>query len=261
MFIIWFETTWDDDHRLSLFCQVDVLVSSGSVLNCGPVAKSIFAKAGSGLQWECSTKAPLSVGQVVETKAYNLPCKEIFHCHAKKWDGGKTKESQEVNDLQHCIKLLDLIIFIEIEFKLKCQVLMKVVTTCIQMANNKGLTSIAFPPIACGYLKMPPKISAQCILRSIENYAWSSQHSLKNIIIAIYDPQNLIFKVGIWYLNSGILMIWNYAVIAFSIQAYKEVLDTKLNVSFNDSASAWEIKKSKFMLDHLWFIIFWSFKF
>ena len=72
---------------------------------------------------------------------------------------------------------------------------MKVITTCIQMANNKGLTSIAFPPIACGVLKMPPKISAECILRSIENYAWSNQSSLKNIIIAIYDPQRVIFQV------------------------------------------------------------------
>ena len=86
---------------ISLFSQVDVLVNStgsGLKLEAGPVAKSISMKAGPELQRECSTKAPLSVGQVVETKAYNLPCKSIFHCLAKEWDGGKTKESEEVND-------------------------------------------------------------------------------------------------------------------------------------------------------------------
>ena len=71
---------------------------------------------------------------------------------------------------------------------------MKLVSTCLDMANIKYLNSIAFPPLACGVLKMPPQLSAKCILSSIESYAWSSQHTLKSIKLAIYDPR-VVFQV------------------------------------------------------------------
>lgn len=63
------------------------------------------------------------------------------------------------------------------------------------MANSNGATSIAFPPINCGYLEMPVKVSAECILGAIESFDWEAQHTLKNIRIVICDQNNLVFQV------------------------------------------------------------------
>lgn len=49
-------------------------------LTQGKVAPALARKAGSELQKACTAKAPLQIGDVVETGGFNLPCKKVLHC-------------------------------------------------------------------------------------------------------------------------------------------------------------------------------------
>ena len=54
-------------------------------LTNGQVAQALSTKAGSMLQFECDSLAPIEPGVVKETKAYSLSCRKVLHCNVPVW--------------------------------------------------------------------------------------------------------------------------------------------------------------------------------
>lgn len=73
--------------------QTDSLVNSvGSDLNLssGMASNVILQKAGPRLQTACNALKSLNMGEVKQTKGFNLPCKSILHCVCPQWRGPGT---------------------------------------------------------------------------------------------------------------------------------------------------------------------------
>jgi O-acetyl-ADP-ribose deacetylase (regulator of RNase III) len=70
--------------------QADVLVNTTRTsleLDYGNTSKALVAKAGPGLQQECSTYYPQGIkfGDIAETGGHNLACKKVFHLALPEW--------------------------------------------------------------------------------------------------------------------------------------------------------------------------------
>ena len=49
------------------------------------------------------------------------------------------------------------------------QLLQNVIQKCVEMAGQKGLTSVAFPTVGCGQLGYRPEVVASCFSRAVQN--------------------------------------------------------------------------------------------
>lgn len=146
--------------------QVDVIVNSVSpdlniaVNHKKGVTYCINKAAGPVARQSLREKYPqgLKVGEVAVGSSGNLDCKELFHVVLKEFGStGGTNEN-----------------------------LRKVITTCLERAEAKGFTSIAFPAIAAGVNRYPPQKVAETFFDCIMNHVFSNFETvLRTIIIAI----------------------------------------------------------------------------
>lgn len=105
----------------------------------GGVAGAIHSAAGVGLEMECRQLAPISPGEAVVTGAYKLPNRFIIHCLGPVY--GRDEPAQSL--LAACYR------------------------NALRLAEQLGVTSIAFPAISTGAFGYPLAPAAHVAFRTI----------------------------------------------------------------------------------------------
>jgi len=105
----------------------------------GGVAGAIHRAAGPGLEDECRVLAPISPGEAVISGAHNLPNEYVVHCLGPVY--GKDEPADQL--LADCYR------------------------NAVQVAEEKAVTSIAFPSISTGIFGYPKQEAAQVAFKTL----------------------------------------------------------------------------------------------
>jgi O-acetyl-ADP-ribose deacetylase len=134
--------------------RVDAIVNAANetLLGGGGVDGAIHRAAGPELLRACRALPELRpgvrcpTGEARITEGYALPARFVIHTVGPVWEGG---DSGEAGLLAACYR------------------------NCLELARQKGLSTIAFPAISCGVYGYPPDLAARIALREITAHAWS----------------------------------------------------------------------------------------
>jgi O-acetyl-ADP-ribose deacetylase (regulator of RNase III) len=151
------------DSRLKLWqgditrLKVDAIVNAANsqMLGCfvpmhGCIDNAIHSAAGIQLRLECNELMkkqgyPEPTGSAKITKGYNLPSKYVFHTVGPIIDNKKVKQEDE-HQLASCYQ------------------------SCLQLADENKLLSIAFCCISTGEYRFPNQLAAEIAVRSVREY-------------------------------------------------------------------------------------------
>lgn len=136
----------------------------------GGVAGAIHSAAGSDLEKECRPFAPISPGEAVITSAHNLPNKFIIHCLGLVY--GRNRPEAQL--LTNCYK------------------------NSLQLAEDKGVASIAFPAISTGAFGYPINEAVAIAIDTIFEIA-PKLNSVKLLAMVLYSRND--YNAHATYLN------------------------------------------------------------
>lgn len=122
------------------------------------VGKALVAIAGEDLAREAALHAPVTMGQVVWTKPYGLPCQAVAHAAA-------------AADGAICIQ--------------------RAVLRTLFEAERRGAKSIAFPALGTGIGGVPHGLGARLMLEAIRTFAAFEPAHCRAITISLLDPETL----------------------------------------------------------------------
>ncbi|MFC4353310.1 macro domain-containing protein [Fodinicurvata halophila] len=137
-------------NQVALECRVgDIAAQSDieAVVNAanaelmpgGGVAGALHARAGRELAKACAPLAPISPGEAVLTKGFNLPNAYVIHTLGPVY--GRDEPSEEL--LAHCYR------------------------QSLKVAENQGIASVAFPAISTGAFGYPLVSGAEVACRTV----------------------------------------------------------------------------------------------
>lgn len=144
--------------------KVDAIVNAAneSLLAGGGVCGAIHRAAGPELQEECRSLGGCETGQAKITKGYRLPAKYIIHTPGPIWHGG---QHQEAELLASCYK------------------------SCLNLATQHGIKTIAFPAISCGIYGFPVEKAAKIAVKEVS--AFLAKHpDIETVHLTCFD-QNM----------------------------------------------------------------------
>jgi O-acetyl-ADP-ribose deacetylase len=127
----------------------------------GGVAGAIHRAAGPGLEKECRPLAPISVGDAVMTGAHNLPNQYVIHCLGPVYGVDQPEDTL----LADCYR------------------------NALQLADGKGITSIAFPAISTGAFGYPLEEAVPIAIDTIVELS-SSLKTVKKIAMVLYSTHD-----------------------------------------------------------------------
>lgn len=144
--------------------DIDAVVNAANaqLRTGGGVAGAIHSAAGEGLAEECRPLAPIEPGECVITGAHDLPNEHVIHCLGPVY--GRDDPSDEI--LASCYR------------------------RAMRIADERGLTSIAFPAISTGAFGYPREDAAEVALSAVIDTA-PSMSSLDLVRFVLYSEQDL----------------------------------------------------------------------
>lgn len=128
----------------------------------GGVAGAIHKAAGPGLEKECIPLGPISPGQAVITGAHNLPNKNVVHCLGPVY--GRDNPSDKL--LASCY------------------------SNALNLADKKGLNSIAFPAISTGIFGYPLEPAARIAIAAVKETI-PELESVKHVRLVLFGKPDL----------------------------------------------------------------------
>jgi len=140
--------------------DIDAVVNAANaqLRRGGGVAGALHKAAGPGLEEECRPLAPIQPGEAVITGAHNLPNSHVIHCLGPVYGQDKPEEKLLASCYQNALRL----------------------------ADDNGLTSIAFPAISSGAFGYPLQSAAQIALRTTQD-TLSELTSVKRVRFVLFS--------------------------------------------------------------------------
>ena len=142
-------------------CSAIVNAANTSLLGGGGVDGAIHKAAGPRLLEECKKLNGCETGKAKITKGYNLPADYVIHTPGPVWKGGNRNEA----------KLLE-----------------RSYRSCMEIANNKNLKSIAFPSISTGAYNFPLERAANIAVKTVKDYC-ENDCSVQEVIFVCFDSK------------------------------------------------------------------------
>ncbi len=126
------------------------------------VAGAIHRAAGPGLAEECRPLAPIRTGQCVITGGHRLPNKHVIHCLGPVYG----RDHPEDRLLASCYR------------------------RALELAEEGGLASVAFPAISTGVFGYPMEAAAEVALRTVIDLA-PNLRSVRRIRFVLFSKTDL----------------------------------------------------------------------
>lgn len=146
--------------------------------NC--IDNVIHSAAGIQLREECNTIMKIQdkdegIGKAKITGAYNLPSKHVIHTVGPAIAQGMLPSKSDCEDLASCYN------------------------SCLDIASQNNLDSLAFCCISTGIFNFPQDLAAEIAITTVEEYLKSNETSLNNVIFNVFtDRDYLIYKNLLW---------------------------------------------------------------
>lgn len=144
--------------------QAIVNAANTSLLGGGGVDGAIHRAAGPELLEECRTLNGCRTGQAKITKAYRLPCSYVIHTPGPVWHGG-TKGEREL--LASCYR------------------------SCLEIAAENGIRSIAFPSISTGVYHFPLAEAAEIAVNTVRSFVQEHPGKLDLVKWVLFDERTM----------------------------------------------------------------------
>lgn len=144
------------DHHV----QAIVNAANTSLLGGGGVDGAIHRAAGQELLAECRMLNGCKTGKAKITKAYRLPCDYVIHTPGPHWNGGGSGEREL---LASCYQ------------------------SCLELAVEYGIRTIAFPSISTGIYRYPLNEAAEIAIGTAKRFVEDHPDQLDEIKWVLFD--------------------------------------------------------------------------
>ena len=156
------DITKDDD------VEAIVNAANNSLLGGGGVDGATHRAAGPELLAECRTLHGCDTGEAKITKAYKLPCKYVIHTVGPIVQGKLTQKDQDL--LRSCYQ------------------------SCLDLAEEKGIESIAFCCISTGVFCFPNARAAEIAVETVKEHKAQTGSDIKVVFNVFKEEDEGIYR-------------------------------------------------------------------